>query len=59
MRIRLFGPLAVTDDAGRPVRAGGRRVRTLLILLALDAGHIVPAQSLISRIWKTSTPVMP
>ncbi len=51
MRIGLLGTLTVEDDAGRPVRVGGQRVRALLILLALDAGRVVPAYSLIDRLW--------
>ncbi|HEX3964851.1 MAG TPA: BTAD domain-containing putative transcriptional regulator, partial [Trebonia sp.] len=51
MRIGLLGTLAVADDAGRPVRVGGQRVRALLTLLALDAGRVVPAYSLIDRLW--------
>ena len=42
MRISVLGPLEVSDAAGRPVRVGGHRVRALLILLALDAGRVVP-----------------
>src|SRR5271154_5008656 len=51
MRIGLLGTLTVADDAGRPVRVGGQRVRALLTLLALDAGRVVPAYSLIDRLW--------
>jgi DNA-binding SARP family transcriptional activator len=51
VRIGLLGTLAVQDDAGRPVRVGGARVRALLILLALDAGQVVPAYALIDRLW--------
>ncbi|MCW2931120.1 MAG: hypothetical protein JWM19_2082, partial [Actinomycetia bacterium] len=51
MRIGLLGTLTVADDAGRPVRVGGQRVRALLTMLALDAGHVVPAYSLIDRLW--------
>ena len=42
VRISVLGPLEVTDAAGQPVRVGGHRVRALLILLALDAGRVVP-----------------
>ncbi|HTU76562.1 MAG TPA: BTAD domain-containing putative transcriptional regulator [Trebonia sp.] len=51
MRIGLLGTLTVQDDAGRPVRVGGQRVRALLILLAIDAGQVVPSWSLIDRLW--------
>jgi predicted ATPase/DNA-binding SARP family transcriptional activator len=51
VRIGLLGTLAVHDEAGRPVRVGGYRVRLLLTLLALDPGRVVPAHSLIDRLW--------
>ncbi|HEV3067713.1 MAG TPA: BTAD domain-containing putative transcriptional regulator [Streptosporangiaceae bacterium] len=56
MRIGLLGTLAVQDAAGRPVQVGGQRVRLLLILLALDAGKVVPAYSLIERLWEDEPP---
>ena len=56
MRIGLLGTLAVYDQAGRPVRIGGYRVRMLLILLALDVGRVVPAYSLIERLWEDEPP---
>jgi predicted ATPase/DNA-binding SARP family transcriptional activator len=56
MRIGVLGPLEVSDTAGRPVRVGGHRVRALLILLALDAGRVVPAHSLIDRLWPAARP---
>jgi predicted ATPase/DNA-binding SARP family transcriptional activator len=51
MRVSVLGPLEVSDAAGRPVRVGGHRVRALLILLALDAGRVLPAHALIERLW--------
>jgi predicted ATPase/DNA-binding SARP family transcriptional activator len=56
VRIGLLGTLAVLDEAGRPVRVGGHRVRVLLILLALDAGRVVPTSSLIERLWEDEPP---
>jgi predicted ATPase/DNA-binding SARP family transcriptional activator len=56
VRIGLLGTLAVHDEAGRPVRIGGQRVRLLLILLALDAGQVVPAYALIERLWEDEPP---
>ena len=56
MRIGLLGTLAVYDEAGQPVRIGGQRVRMLLILLALDAGRVVPTYSLIERLWEDEPP---
>ena len=46
LRIGLLGPLQLRDGTGRAVHVGGRQLRVLLILLALDAGRVVPAGSL-------------
>ena len=56
MRIGLLGTLVVHDEAGRPVRVGGQRVRMLLILLALDAGQVVPTYALIEQLWEDEPP---
>ena len=56
VRVGVLGPLEVTDAAGRPVPVGGQRVRALLILLALDAGRVVSARSLIERLWPGERP---
>jgi predicted ATPase/DNA-binding SARP family transcriptional activator len=56
VRIGILGTLAVHDEAGRPVRVGGYRVRLLLMLLALDAGRVVPGYSLIERLWDDDPP---
>src|SRR5262249_60897833 len=56
VRIGLLGTLAVYDEAGRPVRVGGDRVRMLLILLALDVGRVGPGYSLIERLWEGEPP---
>jgi predicted ATPase/DNA-binding SARP family transcriptional activator len=56
VRIGLLGTLQVRDNDGRPVKVGGRRLRALLILLALDAGRVVAANSLIGRLWPDERP---
>ena len=43
LRIGVLGPLQVRDETGRPVHVGGRQLRVLLTLLALNAGRVVPA----------------
>jgi predicted ATPase/DNA-binding SARP family transcriptional activator len=55
--VGVLGPLEVTDAAGRPVRVAGQRVRALLILLAMDAGRVVSARSLIELLWPDERPV--
>ncbi|MGH3380339.1 MAG: BTAD domain-containing putative transcriptional regulator [Actinoallomurus sp.] len=56
MRIGLLGPLEVADDAGRPVEVGGARLRTLLILLTLEAGRVVSAEWLVDGVWDDDPP---
>src|SRR5580693_9287757 len=56
VRIGVLGALQVRDPDGRPVKVGGRRLRALVILLALDAGRMVPAHSLIGRLWPDERP---
>ena len=56
MRIGLLGPLDVADDAGRPVEVGGARLRTLLILLTLEAGRVVSAERLVDGVWGDDPP---
>ena len=43
LRVGLLGPLQVRDGTGRPVHVGGRQLRVLLTLLALNAGRVVAA----------------
>ncbi|MBV9208854.1 MAG: AAA family ATPase, partial [Actinobacteria bacterium] len=59
LRIGLLGPLQVRDETGRLVHIGGRQLRILLILLALNAGRVVPAGSLAEQIWPDDPPGHP
>jgi predicted ATPase/DNA-binding winged helix-turn-helix (wHTH) protein len=47
VRISILGPLRVQPD----VPLGGRQLRLLLTLLALEAGRVVPAPVLADRLW--------
>src|SRR4029079_5503588 len=57
--IGLLGPLQVRDETGRPVHVGGRQLRVLLTLLALNAGRVVPAGSLAGEVWPDDPPGNP
>src|SRR3984957_8188483 len=59
LRIGLLGPLQVRDGTGRAVHVGGRQLRVLLILLALEAGRVVPSGSLADQIWPEEPPASP
>ena len=56
MRIAVLGPLEVRDADGRSVEVSGRRLRALLVRLALDAGRIVSADRLIDDLWEDEPP---
>lgn len=56
MRVGLLGPLTVHDDAGREVAVVGARLRTLLILLALDPGRVVTTGRLADGVWGDKLP---
>src|SRR5689334_7894780 len=55
MEFRVLGPVEVAVD-GRPVAVGGPKPRTLLALLAVRAGRVVPAEQLIDAIWGEEPP---
>src|SRR6516162_4419870 len=57
--IGLLGPLQVRDETGRPVHVGGRQLRVLLTLLALNAGRVVPVGSLAEQLWPEDPPGNP
>jgi predicted ATPase/DNA-binding SARP family transcriptional activator len=59
LRIGLLGPLQVRNGAGHAVHVGGRQLRVLLILLALEAGRVVPSGSLADQIWPQEPPNNP
>jgi predicted ATPase/DNA-binding SARP family transcriptional activator len=59
LHIGLLGPLQVRDAAGRAIHVGGRQLRVLLILLALDAGRVVLSGSLAEQIWPGELPANP
>src|SRR5580700_721995 len=59
LRIGLLGPLQVRDEGGRTIAVGGRQLRVLLILLAPDAGRVVPSGSLAEQLWPGDLPINP
>jgi hypothetical protein len=59
LRIGLLGPLQVRDTTGRLVSLGGRQLRVLSTLLALNAGRVVSAASIAEQIWPEALPGNP
>jgi predicted ATPase/DNA-binding SARP family transcriptional activator len=53
----MLGLLTVRAADGSPVPVTGARLRTLLILLALDAGRVVSASRLVDGVWGDEPPV--
>src|SRR5579862_6360899 len=48
---QVLGPTEALR-AGKPVPLSGARRRALLVRLLLDAGHVVPAGTLIDDVWE-------
>ncbi|MGR4881503.1 BTAD domain-containing putative transcriptional regulator [Streptomyces sp. LARHCF249] len=57
MRISMLGALEVRGDDGGGIGIGGARLRTLLILLALEPGRVVASELLIDGIWENDPPM--
>jgi predicted ATPase/DNA-binding SARP family transcriptional activator len=55
MEFRLLGPLDVVDG-GRSLPLGGPKQRSVLAVLLLDAGRVVPAEQLIDELWGETPP---
>ena len=53
----MLGPLEVRTDDGATSAVGGARLRTLLILLALEPGRVVSSDLLIDGIWEHDPPM--
>jgi DNA-binding SARP family transcriptional activator/Tfp pilus assembly protein PilF len=51
VRVRVLGPLEIVDAAGHPMALGPPKQRTLLALLLVRAGTVVPDEVLIDELW--------
>ncbi|TCC32620.1 AfsR/SARP family transcriptional regulator [Kribbella sindirgiensis] len=56
MQIGMLGPFEVRAGDGGLVDVPGARLRGLLIVLALDAGRVVPKATLVDWIWGEQPP---
>jgi DNA-binding SARP family transcriptional activator len=54
--IAVLGPVELRADIGTPVPVAGARLRTLLVLLALDAGRAVSTDRLVDGVWGADPP---
>jgi DNA-binding SARP family transcriptional activator len=56
MRYGILGPLEVLDPDGAEVDLGGPKQASVLAALLVDAGLVVPLDSLIDRVWGGKPP---
>jgi predicted ATPase/DNA-binding SARP family transcriptional activator len=56
VQIAMLGPLEVRADSGEPVEIGGARLRTLLILLALEPGRVLTIRRIVDALWGDAPP---
>ncbi|TDV44877.1 putative ATPase [Actinophytocola oryzae] len=52
----MLGPLSIRADDGSPVEITGARLRSLLILLALEPGRVVTTSTLVDGVWGDEPP---
>lgn len=55
LEFRILGPLEVWDG-DKAIELGGNRQRSVLALLAIHVGEVVPSERLITYIWGESPP---
>ena len=56
VKVRLFGGVEATTDAGTPVDVGPAKCQTVLASLALSAGSTVPVWRLVELVWGAEPP---
>ena len=56
MRFGILGPFVVADDEGRELALGGPKQRSVLAILLLHAGEVVPSDRLIEELWGERPP---
>src|SRR5436190_9266440 len=56
MQIGLLGELEVRDEHGRDIPVAGAKQRSLLAVLALHVGRVVPTDQIIDALWGGEPP---
>src|SRR6478735_6783353 len=56
MRVGLLGTLEVLDDGGGETTISGAKLRSLLAVLALHEGRVVPAEQIVDALWGEHPP---
>jgi len=58
VQFRILGSVEAVNDDGLPIALTGQKARALLGILLLNAGKVVPADELATRLWG-DTPTAP
>ena len=56
VHIHLFGGVSAATDDGEPLAVGSARTQTVLAVLALSAGSVVPVTRLVDLVWDDRPP---
>ncbi|MEY2420712.1 MAG: hypothetical protein QOI95_779 [Acidimicrobiaceae bacterium] len=56
MQVRLLGGLDVVDDQGEDVDVAGTKLRSLLVVLSLSVGRVVPSEQIVDALWGEDPP---
>jgi len=56
VHIRLFGGVNAATDDGEPLAVGSTKSQTVLAVLALSAGSVVPVTRLVDLVWDEQPP---
>src|SRR5450631_4374007 len=56
MRVGLLGGLEVLDDDEHDVVVAGAKLRSLLAVLTLNVGRVVPAEQIVDALWGENPP---
>jgi DNA-binding SARP family transcriptional activator len=56
LRFQLLGPVGAVSGDDAAIEVSGRKPRALLAVLALDAGRVVPVETLMNVLWGEDPP---
>lgn len=56
MQFKVLGTLEVIDATGRSIDLGGAQSRAVLAMLLVAAHRVVPADTIIERLWPDGPP---
>ena len=56
MQFRVLGPVEVVDADGQSIDIGGSQPRSLLAMLLVAGDRVVPADTIVDRLWPDVQP---